>query len=151
MVVDHRTGDIKTLGNVNCNRITATGNLSCNMVSCTGIISNSIVPGWLMNTSLQTPRFDKMSPILGSIKNLGTSNDPTPGIDVDDLFVVMPGYFFQLYDAINYSGSLGSIDNRTGTTVMVVSSVSVYNGQNRVASIKVYNNVGTEITLPIFS
>ena len=151
MVVDHRTGDIKTLGNVNCNGITATGNLSCNILSCAGIISNSAIPCWLMNTPLQSPRFDRLVPLLASTKNLGTTNDPEFAIDVDDLFIVNPGYYIQLFDSINYRNSLGAIDNRTGTTPKVVSSVSVYNAENRVASVKIYNNVGVEITLPLFS
>ena len=142
VVIDHRHGNIKTLGNVECERL-----MTDNMVG------PFVVPGWYMDSPTNNPRFDKLYPVLGSSKSLGVSStyEPRPAIDIDDIWIVSPGYYFEIFDQINYAGLKGVIDNRWGTTLKVVSSSSVYNGQNMIASVRVYTHMGTLVTLPFFS
>ena len=66
-------------------------------------------------------------------------------IDIDDAWIVKAGFKFVLYDGVNYSSLLGTIDNTSGLTPLAIQSTSIYSTTNRIASVKVYYN-NNEVT-----
>jgi hypothetical protein len=72
--------------------------------------------------------------------------------DVDDSYVVYPGYKLIVYYNDGYSGTSGTIDNYNGTTPSYVNSSSVYGGINQINSCRLYYlNDSNEITNGLFS
>jgi len=118
---------------------------------------NTYVGVWLVNAVLTSNiLFDKQYPIMCSMRLCGSA---------DDLWVVAPGYIVILYRYSNYAILPGdtswsgtddftrqtrTLDNTTGSTLLVRTSIELYGGSNQVASCKVYYQ-STELVYPYFS
>jgi hypothetical protein len=72
--------------------------------------------------------------------------------DVDDIYVVYPGYKLIVYFNDGYSGQSAIINNYTGTTPTYIDSVSLYGSNNAINSCRLYYlNDSTEITNVLIS
>ena len=72
--------------------------------------------------------------------------------DVDDIYVVYPGYKLIVYFNDGYSGQSATINNYTGTTPTYIDSVSLYGSNNAINSCRLYYlNDSTEITNVLIS
>lgn len=110
-------------------------------------VSGSKVPisyGAIMNNSTSVLTVSTVN-IYTSISNL--SDAYLPKVDshdnVDDYFIVMPGYKLIVYQDVNHSGSSYAIDNSNGTTPLFKKSIT--NTANSVSSVRLYYK-GDEVT-----
>lgn len=71
-------------------------------------------------------------------------------IDVDDAWLVMPGWRIDLYDAVEYSGYLSTCDNTSGIKPRVFLSTETVGMANRIASVKTYF-LGSEVNIDYIS
>lgn len=101
-------------------------------------------------------------PIVSSLSNLSVGGG---GVDVDDGWIVYPGWGFQLYDALNYVTQLSNLYvNTTSLPIFFGFSTGLYASiiyintpigafpiaANNTASVKIYFR-GQEITMPPLS
>ena len=73
--------------------------------------------------------------------------------DLDDNYVVYPGYKLNLYYNDGYNGYAGTVDNYAGTTILrYVASINIYGSQNQINSCRLYYlNDSNEITNDLIS
>jgi hypothetical protein len=58
--------------------------------------------------------------------------------DLDDNYIVYPGYKLNLYYNDGYNSYAGTIDNYSGTTLRYAASISIYGSQNQINSCRLY-------------
>jgi hypothetical protein len=127
-------------------------------ISCTvnGSLETNILK---VNSSVIQPTFPCGYFLDGTVSTVGTyayypvlCSSARIQPDADDVWVVMPGYKFKLYDAYDYVNFLGDIINYTGTIPLSIRSADVYGTKNCCASVKVYYlDGGNEVFLPYIS
>ena len=72
--------------------------------------------------------------------------------DLDDNYVVYPGYKLNLYYNDGYNGYAGTIDNYFGTTLRYAASINIYGSQNQINSCRLYYlNDSNEVTNDLIS
>jgi hypothetical protein len=103
------------------------------------MIARNITAGYMYNSGAGTEGY--LTPIPCSMKQIQPDN-------VDDGWVVNPGYKFKIYGSASYSGLTQTIDNYTGTDVSYVAASPA----NNASSVGVYwLSDSTEITLTTIS
>lgn len=114
-------------------------------------ISGSKVPityGAIMNNSDSYITASTLN-IYTSISNLSDAYVPKVDShnDVNDYFIVMPGYKLIVYEDVNHNGSSYPIDNTTGTTPFFYRTEGAF---NKASSVRLYykddDNELTELT-----
>jgi hypothetical protein len=144
----------------NANAITTINLNATNITTNTLTASKIIVPQssgcWLIDAGATDLKINRMYPIICSLKNVGR---------VDDYFVVAPYYKLILYYNYDYvivpgdrrwagntdtSSQTRTIDNTTGTSIIYISSETLYGTDNLCGSIRLFYH-GNEIRLGNFS
>ena len=102
-----------------------------------------IIPGaYLVNAVAASENELYQLPIFGSVSNLTTMGFG----NLDNIYYVLPGYKIEIYDSINYTGTLFiTIDNTSGTKILYKTTPT----GDRAESIKMYyKNITINHLLP---
>ena len=118
------------------------------------ITTNNLVCNNLLLSQQMTPAY-----MLDGTKQIGFNWHPITcsqyklkAPDLDDNYVVYPGYKLNLYYNDGYNSYAGTIDNYTGTTLRYVASINIYGSQNQINSCRLYYlNDSNEITNDLIS
>jgi hypothetical protein len=118
------------------------------------ITTNNLACNNLLSTPQMTPAY-----MLDGTKQIGFNWHPITcsqyklkAPDLDDNYVVYPGYKLNLYYNDGYNSYAGTVDNFSGTTLRYAASINIYGGANQINSCRLYYlNDSNEITNDMIS